>query len=204
MQYSQTLPAAAAGRPRAAAYEITDEILLRSIADGDKQAMQTLFARHNVRVYRFLLRFVSDESAAEDLVSDVFLDVWRQAGRYEGRSQVSTWLMAMARNKALSILRRRQAEELDEEVAEFIQDPSDSPEAMLQTQQRTEILRKCLTHLSPAHREIIDLVYYHEKSIEEVAEIIGVPQNTVKTRMFYARKRIGEVMAAEGIERSWL
>jgi RNA polymerase sigma-70 factor (ECF subfamily) len=204
MQYSQTLPATAAGRSRTTNYEVTDDQLVRAIADGDKQAMQTLFARHNVRVYRFLLRFVNEEAVAEDLLSDVFLDVWRQAGRYEGRSQVSTWLMAMARNKALSILRRRQTEELDEEVAEFIQDPSDSPEAALQTQQRTEILRECLTQLSPAHREIIDLVYYHEKSIEEVAEIIGVPQNTVKTRMFYARKRIGEIMAAEGIERSWL
>jgi RNA polymerase sigma-70 factor, ECF subfamily len=204
MQFSQTLPATATGRSHATTYEVTDDALVRSIADGDKQAMQTLFARHNVRVYRFLLRFVNDEAVAEDLVSDVFLDVWRQAGRYEGRSQVSTWLMAMARNKALSILRRRQAEELDEEVAEFIQDPSDSPEAVLQTQQRTEILRKCLTQLSPAHREIIDLVYYHEKSIEEIAEIIGVPQNTVKTRMFYARKRIGEIMASAGIERSWL
>jgi RNA polymerase sigma-70 factor (ECF subfamily) len=204
MQYSQTLPATAAGRPRATTYEVTDDTLVRSIADGDKQAMQTLFARHNVRVYRFLLRFVNEEAVAEDLVSDVFLDVWRQAGRYEGRSQVSTWLMAMARNKALSVLRRRQTEELDDEVAEFIQDPSDNPEANLQTQQRTNILRKCLTQLSPAHREIIDLVYYHEKSIEEVAEIIGVPQNTVKTRMFYARKRIGEIMSADGIERSWL
>jgi RNA polymerase sigma-70 factor (ECF subfamily) len=204
MQFSQTLPVATAGRPRAAVSEITDDILVQSIAKGDKTAMQTLFARHNVRVYRFLLRFVNDDAVAEDLVSDVFLDVWRQAGRYEGRSQVSTWLMAMARNKALSVLRRRQTEELDDEVAEFIQDPSDNPEAKLQTQQRTNILRKCLTQLSPAHREIIDLVYYHEKSIEEVAEIIGVPQNTVKTRMFYARKRIGEIMSADGIERSWL
>ena len=61
------------------------------------------------------------------------------------------------------------------------------------------ILLKCLTKLSPPHREIIDLVYYHEKSIDEVAEITGVPQNTVKTRMFYARKRIAELMAAEGL-----
>ena len=71
-------------------------------------------------------------------------------------------------------------------------------------QQRSEILRECLTQLSPAHREIIDLVYYHEKSIDEVAEIIGVPQNTVKTRMFYARKRIGELMMAGGLERAWV
>ena len=67
--------------------------------------------------------------------------------------------------------------------------------------ERNEILRSCLSELSPAHREIIDLVYYHERSIDEVSEIIGVPANTVKTRMFYARKRIGEMMAAKGIER---
>ena len=68
-------------------------------------------------------------------------------------------------------------------------------------QERNQILRSCLSELSPAHREIIDLVYYHERSIEEVSEIIGVPANTVKTRMFYARKRIGEMMASRGIER---
>jgi RNA polymerase sigma-70 factor (ECF subfamily) len=204
MQFSQTLPVAAAERARTAIPEITDEVLVHSVADGDRQAMQTLFSRHNVRVFRFLLRFVNDETAAEDLLSEVFLDVWRQANRYEGRSQVSTWLMAIARNKALSVLRRRTTDELDEEVVEFIQDPADDPEVSIQSRQRTEILRKCLTQLSPAHREIIDLVYYHEKSIDEVAEIIGVPQNTVKTRMFYARKRIGEIMMAEGIERAWL
>jgi RNA polymerase sigma-70 factor (ECF subfamily) len=91
--------------------------------------------------------------------------------------------------------------QLDEEVAEFIEDPADNPEVIVQKQERTSILRNCLAQLSAAHREIIDLVYYHEKTIEEVAEIIAVPVNTVKTRMFYARKRIGEMMAAKGIER---
>jgi RNA polymerase sigma-70 factor (ECF subfamily) len=76
-----------------------------------------------VRVFRFLVRFVGDKSAAEDLVSEVFLDVWRQAGRFQGRSQVTTWLLALARNKALSALRRRPTEELDEEVAAAIEDP---------------------------------------------------------------------------------
>jgi RNA polymerase sigma-70 factor (ECF subfamily) len=66
------------------------------------------------------------------------------------------------------------------------------------------VLQECLGQLSPAHREIIDLVYYHEKTIDEVAEIIGVPQNTVKTRMFYARKRIAELLAVKGVERAWL
>jgi RNA polymerase sigma-70 factor (ECF subfamily) len=105
------------------------------------------------------------------------LDVWRQAGRFQGRSQVATWLLALARNKALSALRRRSTEELDEEAVAAIEDPQDNPEAAIQNRQTSEILLNCLTKLSPPHREIIDLVYYHEKSIDEVAEITGVPQN---------------------------
>jgi RNA polymerase sigma-70 factor, ECF subfamily len=179
-----------------------DAALIRSIAAGDKHAMQNLFARHNVRVFRFVLRFVGDKSAAEDLVSEAFLDVWRQAGRFQGRSQVTTWLLAIARNKALSALRRRSTEELDEDAAAAIEDPQDNPEVTMQNRQKSGILLNCLTQLSPAHREVIDLVYYHQKSIDEVAEITGVPQNTVKTRMFYARKRIAELMAAQGIDRT--
>ena len=203
MQYSHTVPVTATGRPMGAV-QTSDEALVQLIASGDKKALQVLFARHNVRVFRFVLRFLGDESVAEDLVSEVFFDVWRQADRFESRSQVSTWLLAIARNKALSVLRRRTTEELDEEVAEFIEDPSDNPEVAMQKTQRNAVLQDCLGQLSPAHREIVDLVYYHEKSIDEVAEIIGVPQNTVKTRMFYARKRIAELMTAKGIDRAWL
>jgi RNA polymerase sigma-70 factor (ECF subfamily) len=165
--------------------------------------MQVLFARHHVRVYRFVLRLVRDESVAEDLISEVFLDVWRQAGRFEGRSQVSTWLLAIARFKALSALRRRPDEELDEEAAEAIEDPSDDPEVVLDKKDKSAAIRKCLEKLSAEHREIIDLVYYHEKSVEEVAQIVGIPENTVKTRMFYARKRLAELLKAAGIERGW-
>jgi RNA polymerase sigma-70 factor (ECF subfamily) len=201
MQYSQAVALNTTDRFQGQVQDTSDLALVDAIAAGDKFALQTLYRRHHVKVYRFLLRFIRDESGAEDLVSEVFFDVWRQADRFERRSQVSTWLMAIARNKALSSLRKRAGEQLDEEVAEFIEDPSDNPEITMQKQERSEILRNCLEQLSPAHREIIDLVYYHEKSIEEVAEIISVPTNTVKTRMFYARKRIAELMAARGIER---
>jgi RNA polymerase sigma-70 factor, ECF subfamily len=182
------------------ALDTCDVALIRSIAAGDKQAMQILFTRHNVRVFRFLARFVGDKSAAEDLVSEVFLDVWRQAGRFQGRSQVTTWLLAIARNKALSALQRRATEELDEEAVAAVEE--NNPEVTIHHRQTSAILLNCLTQLSPSHREVIDLVYYHEKSTDEVAEITGVPQNTVKTRMFYARKRIAELMAAQGIDRT--
>ena len=111
--------------------------------------------------------------------------------------------MAIARYKALSALRRRPDEELDDETAAAIEDPGDDPETALEKKDKGEILRKCLTTLSPEHREIIDLVYYHEKSVEEVAEIVGIPQNTVKTRMFYARKRLSELLKAAGVDRGW-
>jgi RNA polymerase sigma-70 factor (ECF subfamily) len=181
----------------------SDEVLIGRIASGDRLAMQVLYARHHVRVYRFVLRLVSDPTTAEELISEVFLDVWRQANRFEGRSAVSTWLLAISRFKALSALRRRSDEELDEDAAAAIEDPSDDPEIALQKKDKGEILRKCLTALSPDHREIIDLVYYHEKSVEEVAEVLKIPENTVKTRMFYARKKLAELLKAAGVERGW-
>ena len=180
-----------------------DEVLIGRIANGDRLAMQVLYVRHHVRVFRFVVRLVRDEATAEDLISEVFLDVWRQAGRFEGRSAVSTWMLAIARFKALSALRRRPDQELDEETAGAIEDPSDDPAAALEKKDKSTMLRKCLTGLSAEHREIIDLVYYHEKSVEEVAEIVGIPENTVKTRMFYARKRLAELVKAAGIDRGW-
>jgi RNA polymerase sigma-70 factor (ECF subfamily) len=150
-----------------------------------------------------VVRLVRDEGMAEDLISEVFLDVWRQAGRFEGRSAVSTWMLAIARFKALSALRRRPDEELDEETASAIEDPTDDPGTTLEKKDKGAMIRKCLVGLSADHREIIDLVYYHEKSVEEVAQIVGIPENTVKTRMFYARKRLAELLKAAGIERGW-
>jgi len=177
-----------------AAQALSDETLVRRIARGDKLAMRSLFARQRVRVYRFVLRLVRDETLAEDVVSDVFLDVWRQSSKYAARTTVSTWLLAIARYKAISALRRRTEVELDVETA--IIDPADDPETALQNKDRDDAVRHCLAKLSSEHREIIDLVYYHEKSVKEVAEIVGIPEPTVKTRMFYARKKLADLLAA--------
>ena len=181
----------------------SDEVLIARIAGGDRLAIQVLFARHHVRVYRFVLRLVRNEATAEDLISEVFLDIWRQAGKFEGRSAVSTWMLSIARFKALSALRRRQDEELDEATAERIEDQADDPETALAKKDKGAVLRQCLTALSAEHREVIDLVYYHEKSVEEVAEITGIPEATVKTRMFYARKKLSELLKEQGIDRGW-
>ena len=191
---------AAARQSIIAAQATSDEMLLESIADGNRTAMHTLYARHNVRVYRFILRIVRDTTMAEDLVSQVFLDVWRTANQFEGRSQVSTWLLSIARFKALTSLRQRRFEDIDQEDVREIADEADTPEASLDRATTSAILRACVAKLSPAHREIINLVYYHEKSVEEVGAIIGNPQSTVKTRMFYARKQLADLLKGCGVD----
>ena len=170
----------------------SDEMLVTRIAAGDKLAMQALFARHRASVYRWLLRFVGNESVAEDLLSDVFFDVWQQAGRFEGRAAVTTWLLSIARFKALSARRRRTHAELDETIEATVADSADNPEIALQKKSRSELVRAALMKLSPDHREIVDLVYYHEKSVEDCALILGIPAATVKTRLFYARKKLAD------------
>jgi RNA polymerase sigma-70 factor (ECF subfamily) len=177
-----------------------DATLLESIAAGDKFAMQVLFQRHNVRIYRFVLRLTGSESLAEDIVSEVFLNVWRQAATFEAKCQVTTWLLAIARHKAVSVLRRRSETQLDDDVAATVADPSDDAETVLDRKDRSKIIRECLTRLSPSHREIIDLVYYHEKSVDEVARIVGAPKSTVKTRMFYARNHMAKLLTGAGLD----
>jgi RNA polymerase sigma-70 factor, ECF subfamily len=196
---STTLSTASAARPRSQA--TSDEALMGRIAQGDRLAMEVLYARHHVRVFRFTLRLIGDETLAEDLATEVFLDVWRHADRFEGRSAVSTWVLGIARFKALSARRRRAVELLDEEIAKTIEDPADDPSIVLEKNDTSMVIRNCLKRLAPHHREIIDLAYYHEKSLEEVAAIVGIPKNTVKTRMLRARMRLAGLLEDAGIGR---
>src|SRR3982075_1574982 len=183
-----------------AAQATSDEMLLESIADGGRTAMHILYSRHNVRVYRFVLRIVRDTTMAEDLVSQVFLDVWRTASQFEGRSQVSNWLLSIARFKALTALRQRRHEDIDQEDVLEIADDSDTPEDSLDRSNTSAILRACVAKLSPAHREIINLVYYHEKTVEEVGAIIGIPQSTVKPRMFSPPNQLADLLKGAGVD----
>src|SRR5215475_10663150 len=187
--------------PRLSKPQQSEIELVRAIAQGDKRAMHVLFAKHRLDVYRFALRLVDEKEAAEDLVSEAFLNVWRHAGRFEGRCRVSTWLLAITRNLAFSMLRQHPMEKLDDSKAAAIPDDADDPEATVQKKQQSATLAHCLTKLSQAHREVIDLVYYHGRSIDEVAAIIRVPPSTVKTRMFYARNRIAKILSGFGMRR---
>ena len=172
-------------------------MLVNRVAAGNRLAIARLASRGITRVYRFILRWVGDASIAEDATSEVFLSLWRQADQFKAQSSVSTWLLAIARHKAVAELRRRRGQialgerSLELQIRRTIR--------RLPCRRRTQPgLRLCLTRLSPEHREMIDLVYYHEKSIEEIAEIVGIPKSTVKTRARYARKKLGNLLDTVG------
>lgn len=180
-----------------------DEPLIAGIAKGDSQALRSLIARHQVRVFRFIARLVRNEAVAEELTNEVFLEAWRHAKSFEGRSNAATWLLSIAHNKAVSSLRKRRDENWNEDEASEIADAADDPEVIAQKSDKGAVMRRCMDDLSAEHREIIDLVYYQEQSIAEVSAVLGIPEATVKTRMFYARKKLGERLKAAGIDRGW-
>ena len=180
-----------------------DGQLLARIAKKDRTAVSVLFARYQTPVYRFLHRMVRNDAIAQELVNETFIEIWRAAGKFEGRSKPSTWIFAIARFKALSVLRKRSDEELDEVQTAKIEDDADTPEVTTMKGDKAELLRQCLEKLSQSHREVVDLVYYHEKSITEISEILDVAAGTVKTRLFHARKQLSGMMASAGIDRGW-
>ena len=187
----------------AASGQQTDIELVGRVAAGDRAAVRLLFMRHHARVYRFVVRQTGSESMADDIANEVFLELWRQAPAFEGRSEVSTWLLGIARFKALSFLRKRKEEWIDEEAAAAVPDEADTPEVTAMKDDKATALKKMVGALPEEHRTVIDLAYYHGKSVTEIGKVLGIPVATVKTRMFYARKKLGEALRAAGHERGW-
>ena len=185
-----------------ASCDASDEQLLRRIADGDRQALEHLFVRHQTFVYRFISRFV-DPDLAEDLGNEVFLEVWRKADQFQGKAKAATWLLGIARHKALSEIRRHSELPLNESAAAAMEYPGESPATAMDKQDRSELVRQCMAKLAPQHREVIDIVYYQGKKIDEAAQLLHVPLNTIKSRMFYARSRMAELLTEVGVDGSW-
>jgi RNA polymerase sigma-70 factor (ECF subfamily) len=161
--------------------------------------MQTLFSRHQVAVYRFVLQHLRDRTPAEDVTGEVFLEVWRHAGEFEGRSTALTWMLAIARRKILAARINPRGVQSDSDIAGD-QDRADDPDAPLQARDRGTVLRRCITRLPAKHREMIDLVYYQAQSMDQVATILGIPQDTAKTRMLCARKWLADELKKSGVE----
>ena len=175
-----------------------DEELIAQIATGEQAALRTLFTRHYSRVYRFVSRFVKDRDAVEEVVNDTFLIAWQQAPRFEGRSRVATWLLGIARYRALGAVKARQAhpESMEQHEATLV-DPSERVDARMQREDSSHYLKRCLAMLPREQALLIELHYFSDKSLKEAAALTGVPLNTIKTRMFLARKKLATMLVNE-------
>jgi RNA polymerase sigma-70 factor (ECF subfamily) len=167
--------------------------LLVRIGREDQAAFRHLYKAFSRKVYAYVLNMLNDHARAEEVVADTLYEVWRHPQRFRGESQFSTWLIGIARRKALMVYRARRPDEAHadlDDIADVM--ASDSPDgyAELAARQRREGVQHCMGKLSDEHRECLHLVFFEGMGLAEVAEIQDCPEGTVKTRLFHARQKI--------------
>lgn len=181
--------------------KLNDEVLMEYISRGDQQAFSQLYLRYQPRLVKYCARVLRDDIAqAADLVDEAMFDVWRSAENFAGRSKVSTWICSIARNKMVSWLRKTSEMTLeDESILDAMIDPAADPHEELALDDMKQQLLRLMDQLTEEHREVIRLTYFEDKSVKEVAIVLDIAENTVKTRMFYARKRLAQLLEKAGI-----
>lgn len=175
----------------------TDRQLIRSTAGGSEADFAALYDRYSTPLYTYLVRLTKERSVAEELLQEVFLAVWQGAGRFDGRSKVSTWLYRIAHHKAVDWLRRHRPLRLQE--AEQLP-AGEGPEEAAFGAWRAGRLREALDELSPDHRAVLELTFFAGLSYREIARVVGCPVGTVKSRMSYARRYLKEILERMGLE----
>ena len=161
----------------------TDEALLWAVGQADRAAFRELYDRHADRVYRFALSMVRNGHLAEEVLQETMLAVWKQAQKFRGSSKATTWILGIARNQAHGLLRREKKGERLPDDPTYESDPAEEAEIDVRVKQALE-------KLSPEHQEALHLVFYEEMSLADAALVLGVPEGTVKSRLFYARKAL--------------
>jgi RNA polymerase sigma-70 factor (ECF subfamily) len=187
----------AKGRPGAAASRSGDEIQLMSrIADGDARAFDELYRIYRPRLTRFLINMTRRRQMTEEVLNDTMMVVWNRPHGYDGTSKLSTWIFAIAYRKALKALHRNQ-DPLEDKLAETRPSLEDGPEQQVGDKQVHKVLWEAISELSADHRAVVDLTYFHETGYREIAEIMNCPVDTIKTRMFHARRHLKRKLAGQ-------
>src|SRR5579862_1870170 len=165
---------------------------LRRVAKGDRAAFERFYYAYQKRLFGYLFRMVGKTDRAEELTSDVMLEVWKGASGFKGEAKVSTWVFGIARFRAISSMRRSNPIAVDIEDAGPLADSQDLQDEVLVKECTREQVRGALSKLSQPHQEVMELTFYQGFSYPEIAAILKCPLNTVKTRMFHARKQLRE------------
>ena len=175
--------------------------LLQRVARGELRAFETLYRAYHPRLTRFLTGMLRKPELVEEVVNDTLVAIWRKPDAFQGASKVSTWIFAIAYRKALKA-RRRADEPLEDKGAELRESGEEGAEQQLKRAQTRTALLQAMSGLSADHRAVVDLTYFHEFGYREIAEIMACPVDTVKTRMFHARRALKAALA--GTLSDWL
>jgi len=192
-----------------------DLALIRAVARHDRRAFETLYYRHSRRLGRYLMRMLRQPAEVEEAINDVMLVIWQNAARFDpGVARFTTWLFGIAHKKALKLIASRHADAAQTSSHAFDDEHFDAdgepdspieyadghdPERALLGRELGGLLAKAIEQLSPEHRAVIQLAFGEDCSYEEIASITGSPLNTVKTRVFHARKRLADLLRRDGV-----
>ncbi len=181
------------------AYE--DTVLLSRIADGDREAFTTLYLSYQPRLVKFCSRILKNDVAlAADIVDEAMIEIWKSAGSFAGRSLPSTWIHSITRFRLIGYLRKNKEVLLDDDsIDKRLEDDSMLPEDKVLLSERNENIVHSLKKLSDKHREVIEMVYFRELSVKNIASMLQISESTVKTRMFYARSKLKEILLNTGL-----
>jgi RNA polymerase sigma factor (sigma-70 family) len=170
--------------------------LISRVRERDRQAFAELYRIYQVRLRRFLANLVRQPQIVEEVLDDTLMVVWERAADFKGESKLSTWIFAIAYRKAMKALRKYDAP-LEDHEAENRLSPDASPEEVFGQTRLHGLLRGALANLSADHRAVVELTYFQDLNYREIAEIMGCPVDTVKTRMFYARRQLRQCLDGE-------
>lgn len=172
---------------------------MRSIAGGDEAALHELYAAYGQRLYAYALRLTNDPAAAEDVVQETLIVVWRTASRFRGDGRVLAWLLGIVHNLAIKAIRHQHLPFSDEMEADLYA-AGDLPEDQAQSSEQAHWVQHALQHLSTEHRAVLELVFYQGLTLAEVAQVCNCPPGTVKSRLSYARQYLRSVLKRENME----
>ena len=173
-----------------------DARLIAQVVSGDLRAFETLYRLYHPRLSHFLIRMLRRPPVVEEVINDTLLIVWKKAETYNGHSKVSTWIFAIAYRRALKALRRVD-EPMEDTFAEHRDSGEPGPEQLLGRSQVSAVLTGAMAGLSRDHRTVVDLAYFHEMGYREIAEIMDCPVDTVKTRMYHARRNLRAALSGQ-------
>ena len=182
--------------------DVTDLDLLKACVPDNEEAFAALYQRYEKRVFQYLMTVVNDATLAEETLVEVMLALWKGLKTFQGQSKVSTWIFGIAHHKAVDALRKVTSQQRGgtplHEIAETAES-GHNPYEEAQQQRMATLTNQALTTLTPDHREIIHMAFYEELSYPEIADLLHIPVNTVKTRVYYAKQQLKKSLQQQGL-----